>query len=238
MPADPPPQDLLCPHPAGCGVAATLPLLETVPLKQGRPLYRVYDGTWGYDEFNRGWGDTRFAPVDDPVTGTRLPNMYLAESRTAVLLETVFHDVHELGSMIVYDAHLHEKLLAHVEVPADATLGDLRDPQLARLGLARSAVVSSPAEHYPCTRRLAVAALAQSHDPPLQGLIWHSRQAELIGRPPEEVIVLFGDHRYPSERGIWKRFGPGSQNLYEGPGRLLVDQIADELRALIEAGGP
>lgn len=34
-----------------------------------------------------------------------------------MLLESVFHDVHQLGSMIAYDAHLHEKLLAHIEVP-------------------------------------------------------------------------------------------------------------------------
>lgn len=219
-------------------MAATLPTLDTVTLVQGRLLYRVYDGKWGYDEFNQGWGDTRFAAINDPVTGKRLPHMYLGESPTTVLLESVFHDVHELGSMTAYHAHLHEKLLGHIEVPTDATLGDLRDPQLARLGLTRSQVVSSPAEHYPCTRRLAIAALSQSHDPPLQGLIWHSRQAELVSKPSEEVIILFGDERYPSVRGTWRRSGPGSQNLYEGPGRLFVDQIADELRALIETGGP
>lgn len=219
-------------------MAATLPTLNTVTLDQGRPLYRVHDGTCGYDEFNPGWGDTRFAPVDDPVTGNRLPHVYLGESPTAVLLESVFHDVDDRGSVTAYDAHLHEKLLAHIEVPADATIGDLRDPQLARLGLARSQVVSSPAEHYPCTRRLAIAVLAQSHDPPLQGLIWHSRQAELVSKPLEEVIVLFGNERYPSKRGTGRRIGPGSQNLHEGPGRLLVDRVADELRALIETAGP
>lgn len=235
MTATPPPQDLVCPHPAGCGVVATLPSLNTVRLEKGRKFYRVYDGKWGYDEFNAGWGDTRFAPIDDPINGKRLPNMYLGESPAGVLLESVFHDVHELGSMIAYDAHLHEKLLAHVELPADATLGDLRDPELVRLNLKRSQVISTPAEHYPCTRRLAIAALAQKHDPPLQGLIWHSRQAELTKKPPEEVIVLFGE-RYPSTRGSWPRSEPGSQNLYEGPGRLLVDEIAEELRALIETG--
>jgi len=233
MTATPPPQDLVCPHPAGCGVATTLPTLNTVLLDKGRLLYRVYDGKWGYDEFNAGWGDTRFAPIDDPITGKRLPNMYLGESPAGVLLETVFHDVHQSGSMTAYDAHLHEKLLAHIEVPTDATLGDLRDPELQRLKLTRSQVISSPAEHYPCTRRLAIAALAQQHDPPLQGLIWHSRQAELTKKPPEEVIILFGD-RYPAERGTWNRSGPGSQNLYEGPGRLRVDEVAEELRALIE----
>ncbi|ODQ99900.1 hypothetical protein BHQ21_24865 [Mycobacterium sherrisii] len=233
MSATPPPHDLVCPHSAGCGVVAALPRLNTVALDTGQLLYRVYDGKWGYDEFNAGWGDTRFAPIDDPITGKRLSHMYLGASPTGVLLESVFHDVHQLGSMIAYDAHLHEKLLAHIEVPADAMLGDLRDPELTRLNLTRSQLISSPAEHYPCTRRLAITALAQNHDPPLQGLIWHSRQAELTKKPPEEVIILFGE-RYPSKRGSWQRSGPGSQNLYEGPGRLLVDEIAEELRALIE----
>lgn len=230
------PQDIVCPKPQACPVTATLPLLETLSLDSDRLLYRVYDGTWGYDEFNPGLkGDTRFAPIDDPMTGQRLPNMYLGESPTTVLLETVFHDVHPHGR-IVYQQHLHEKLLAHIKVPVSATLGDLRDSQLDKLGLTRDQIVSSSAEHYPCTRRLAIQALAQPHDPPLQGLIWHSRQAELGGRPAEEVIVLFGNQRYPSKRGSWQRFGPGSQNLYEGPGRLLIDQIADDLHAFIETG--
>jgi hypothetical protein len=46
--------------------------------------------------------------------------------------------------------------------------------------------------------------------------------------------VLFGGNREPSKRGTWQRFGPGAQNLYEGPGRLLIDKIADDLRAIIE----
>lgn len=231
------PQDIVCPNPGGCPVATALPPLQAVTVDVDRYLFRVYDGTWGYDEFNPGRGDTRFAPIDDPATGKRLPSMYLGETPTTVLLEAVFHDVHELGSMTVYEEHLHEKLLAHIQAPQTMTLADLRDPQLNKLGLNRSQIVSSPAEHYPCTRRLAIEALAQPHDPPLHGLIWHSRQAELAGKPSQEVIVLYGgDNRYPPKRGTWGRFGPGSQNLFEGPGRLLVDEIVEELRALIETG--
>jgi hypothetical protein len=77
--------------------------IELVTLEPDRFLYRVYDGTWGYDEFNPGLrGDSRFAPIDDPVTAKRLPSMYLGETPTTVLLETVFHDVHEAGR-IVYE---------------------------------------------------------------------------------------------------------------------------------------
>jgi hypothetical protein len=232
-----PPQVIDCPDPTGCGVAGLLRQLRTVTLANGTALYRVYDGARGYDEFNPGLGDSRFAPIDDPITGKRLPSMYLGETPTTVLLETVFHDVASGGSNVIYEQHLSEKLLAHVRVPVDATLGDLRDARLVELGLQRDQIVSSPAEHYPCTRRLAIAALAQPHTPRLQGLVWHSRQSELAGKPPQEVIVLFG-RRYQTRRGSWKRFPPGSQNLYEGPGRLSVDGIASELGAVIETAAP
>jgi hypothetical protein len=230
-----PPQDIVCPDPGNCVVAEAVPRLQAVTLTSGTRLFRVYDGTYGFDQHNPGFGDTRFAPIDD--TGNRLPNMYLGQTPTTVLLETIFHDVHDTGSNVVYEHHLVEKLLAHILVPIDATLGDLRDSALDDLGLKRNQVVSSPAEHYPCTRRLAIAALAQPHAPRLQGLIWHSRQAELASASPQEVIVLFGE-RYQTKPGSWQRVPPGSQNLYEGPGRLLVDKVASDLGAVIETGAP
>jgi hypothetical protein len=220
-------------------VAAALPRLRTAHLRDKATLYRVYNTTWGYDEHNPGIGDARFSPIDDPTTGNRLPSMYLAATPTAALLETVFHDVHHHSGKTIYERHLREHLLAHVRVPSAATLGDLRDEELQRLGLQRGEIVSSPAEHYPCTRRLAIAALRQQRGKQtLQGLIWHSRQAELAGEPPAEVVVLFGKPRYPSRRGSWRRVGPRSQNLYEGTGRLLVDDIAESLDAVIEADEP
>jgi hypothetical protein len=230
-----PAQDIVCPDPGSCVVATALPTLKTFTLASGTTLFRVYDGKYGYDQHNPGFGDTRFAPIDDPATGKRLPNMYLGQTPTTVLLESVFHDVHSAGSKVIYDHQLVGKLLAHMKVPDVATLGDLRDPALDLLGLTRSQVVTAPAEHYPCTRKLAFAALAQSHTPPLQGLIWHSRQAELAKASPQEVMVLFGE-RYPTKMGSWKLEPPGLQNLYEGPGRVRVDEIATDLKATIETG--
>ena len=207
-------------------------------MARGTALYRVYDGTWGYDEHNPGFGDARFSPFDDPEDGHRVPSMYLASTPTAALVETVFHEVHQSSSRIIYERDLRGKLLAHVRLAATARLGDLRDPELSRHRLSRSQVSSSPAEHYQCTRRLAVAARGQTRRAggPLQGLIWHSRQAELAGHPPVEVVVLFGDS-FPSGRGTWPLTGPGIRNLSEGPGRLLVDRIAEELDALVEPDG-
>ncbi len=235
MPAPPPPQDIDCPDPNGCMVARALPRLRVAALAERTALYRVYSAAWGYDEHNPGYGDARFSPIDDPATGGRLPSMYLAATTAAALLETVFRDVHHHSGRTVYERDLREQLLAHLRVPAVAALGDLRDPELNRIGLQRSEIVSSPAEHYPCTRRLAIAALRQRRGQrTLQGLIWHSRQAELAGAAPAEVIVLFGQPRYSSRRGSWRLFGPGARNLYEGAGRLLVDEIAESLDAVIE----
>ena len=226
-----PPQRLQCPDPTGCPVTPALPRLRVTTLPAGTPLYRVYDGTWGYDEHNPGYGDARFSPFDDTSDGHRVPSMYLAATPAAALLETVFHEVHQSSSRIIYERDLRGKLLAHLTLPTAARLGDLHDAELVRHHLTRSQVVASPAEHYPCTRRLAIAARTQGT--PLQGLIWHSRQSELAGHPATEVLVLFGDS-YPSGRGTWPLTGPGIRNLYDGPGRLLIDQVAEDLNALVE----
>ncbi|MCW2688469.1 MAG: hypothetical protein JWR37_3359 [Mycobacterium sp.] len=230
-----PPQDLECPDPDGCPVVATLPRLRSVSLRVATVWYRVYDAMWGYDEHNPGYGDARFSPIDDPTTGLRLPSMYLAATPTAALLETVFRDVHHGASRIVYERDLRGKLLAYVRVPAVAVLADLRNPELTRLGLRREQVASSSAEHYPCTRRLVIAALRQPHGKrALHGLIWHSRQSELAGQGPVEVVALFGEPRYGPGRGSWTLFGPGASSLYDGAGRLTVEEIAEDLGAVIE----
>lgn len=229
-----PPQQLNCPDPVGCPVIDELPELTTVTLSSGRPLFRVYDSTWGYDEFNPGWGDARFSPFDDPRSGRRVPAMYLAEGEAAALLETVFHEVHHGAGRAVYEKDLVGQLLAYVSIPEPAVLGDLRDEQLERLHISREQVVSSSAEHYPCNRRLAAQALARRHGgADIQGLVWHSRQAELAGLPPAEVVVLFGGPRFRSRRGQWQLVAPGNRNLYEGPGRLVVDRVAEQLRAVV-----
>ena len=164
-------------------------------------------------------------------------SMYLAATPTAALLKTVFHDVHQLSGRVIYERDSTRKVVgAHAQVPVAAALGDLRDAELERIGLARTQVVAGPAEHYPCTRRLAVAALSQPRrGRPLSGLIWHSRQAELAAADPVEVVVLFGGSTYSSPgRGSWPLFGPGATSLHEGPRRLLVDEIAEELSAFVE----
>lgn len=237
-----PPQDLDCPDPTGCTVAELQTLavsgrVHTVTSPASRHWFRVYDARDGHSQPNTGHGDTRFAPFDELSTGLRVPTLYIAESLAGALLETSLHDVHVRTPRVVAERSLLGKLHAQVVPPRGLELADLRDPRLSALGLTRENVASSSAEHYPCTRRVARAIYAgpsgAAGSGP-DGIIWHSRQAELTGRPPEEVAVVFTD-RVPSGRDAWQ-LAPQRQasgSLLEGVGRLLLDELADELDVTI-----
>lgn len=233
-------QDLECPDPESCTVAvdeltrlAGNGLLpgETVP--QNRHWFRVYDSVDGYASPNPGFGDTRFAPFDALETGARVPTFYLAETLEAALLETCLHNVAVQEPRVVDEAVLRGKLHVEVVPPHPLVLADLRDDYLLRLGLTRENVASSSPEHYPCTRRVARAIHTDLIS--VQGIIWHSRQAELTGRPPQASAVIFAD-RVDSGRGDWqtapRRTAIGS--LLEGAGKLLLDELAEDLGVIIE----
>ena len=212
VPADADADD--CPAPRWCpvGSSAWVPEARTARLSADAPFWRCYDGTWGYDEFNPGYGDTRFAPLADD-TGPPLPTIHAAGTREAALLDVVFHDVHQDAERLVYESDLRKLLLCQVLLPTPPVVVDLRDDALELLGLHRGQLVSGPAEHYPCTRRIA-RQLHRQH-PNAEGLVWHSRQAELGGHGQVETLVLFGD-RYGVERGSWSRIGSGRTSAASG----------------------
>jgi hypothetical protein len=219
----------------------------TVRWEKGRVVCRGYQLKWGYDSFNPGFGDTRFAPFASN-EGVSVPTIYLGENETAVLLESVFHDVHHsLSGGQIYEAIVRTWGVAYVELPVDLTLVDLRNDSLHDRGLPREQLVSTTAEHYPCTRQWA----SWFHQQGADGLVWHSRQSELLlsqsglsgarrsvakGLAEEhelEVCVLFGD-RVPSNPGSYPLVGSGVRSLNEGQGRVLLDQLAEQLGARIE----
>src|SRR5690625_2016305 len=125
--------------------------LPTFTFSQDRVWFRVYDARDGYGDPNPGWGNTPLAPLDELLSGSRVPTMDLAESPEAALLETRFHAIHELQpeSRNVAERSLHGYLHAQVVPPTDMTVVDLRDPQLQALGLARENLANSSFEHYP-----------------------------------------------------------------------------------------
>jgi hypothetical protein len=195
----------------------------------------VYRFALGSDELNPGFGESRFAPFEDEL-GPLVPTLYAGEDETVALLESVFHEVGMVGERIVYERELRERGLAYLSTPRRLVLLDLRDAELARLGVRRDQLVSTDAAHYPCTREWAqwLHALAPGGTR-ADGIVWHSRKAELVPHsPPREAVLVFGD-RLPASRGDFALVGPGVRNLVEGPGRLLVDQIAEDLGALVIA---
>ena len=199
----------------------------------------MYDTTYGFDEFNPGSGDTRFAPVD--TSDGVVPHLYGGASEAVVLFETVFHDVHHaMADRTVWVRDLVERGIVELVAPRPLRLIDLRDPQLDRLGLRRDQLVSTHVEHHPCTRQWAgwLHGRRPGGVSP-DGIVWHSRQAELadatvtLDADDSEVFVLFGD-RATFGRGKFTRQFPGVQPLADGPGRLRVDEFAEAFDALVD----
>lgn len=84
-----------CPVPDVQGV--DLRGLRLAHLEPERPLRRVHRARRSAATFNvSGRGDTRFGPLDG------VGHAYVGGSRTVVLLETVFHDVHTARPRVVY----------------------------------------------------------------------------------------------------------------------------------------
>lgn len=228
-----------CPFPASCPVIdladVDLRRLQLTHLAADERWFHVHDQTHPPPAFNTsGRGDTRFAPLE------AAGHLYLARRQTVALLETVFHDVHELADRIIYTATaLRGRQLSQVNVTARVPLIDLRDPQLERLGIGRGLVASTRA-HHPCTRRWAVT-LVERRVGGVQpaGWVWNSRVAELargdtpllgdlLEPPASEVAVLYDLHT-PS--GALVATGPLFGELTSGNGWLLIADVAELLHA-------
>lgn len=94
-----------------------------------------------------GRGDTRFAPLNDTAPA------YVAATTLATLLESAFHNAAPPNPQIP-QAVVQLWAEAEVELTRSIRLIDLRDREVERLGVARSALVATSAAHYPCTRDL------------------------------------------------------------------------------------
>jgi hypothetical protein len=160
------------------------------------------------------------------------------------LLETAFHEVHQTaGRLISERVELAPRGLAAITVPSSLPLVDLRDEGLARLGLARSQLVTTTPEHFACTREWAAELHRRRIGPATPvGVLWSSRVAELatadsllLGDPlprSSDVCVLFGD-RVPTDPAAWEPGDPRFDDLTAGGGRLLAEQISEQLGAVI-----
>ena len=229
-----------CPDAARCPVpepdrAVDPTLLSIAPLPANDVVCRAFEFRFGYDSFNPGLGDTRFAPLmrnpEPPI-----PTLYGGTDDLGVLLESVLHDVHQdVPDRVIYEAIVRGFGLAYMRLPRVLALVDFRNAALERYGLSRGQIVSTTAEHYSCTREWAMwlHGLSIGGVQP-DGILWHSRQAELLKADRlSEVFVLFGD-RAESSPGAYPLTHVGVRNLTEGPGLVMLESLAEQLDARIE----
>lgn len=231
-----------CRAPDGCPVpdptAVDLRRLRLAHLEPGRILDRVYDQAYPATGFNSsGAGDGRFSPL------VGRAHAYAGDTRTVALLETVFHDIHASMPRVIYGAtDLAGRALGRVTVQRQLPLIDLRDAALDRLGLDRSQLTATTAAHYPCTRQWADRLLSRRIGGATSvGLLWNSRVAELAGTDSpllgdlldstaSEACVLYDDG---SGRMLSDAGGGFDDLLGPTQGRLLIDQIAEQLDAVV-----
>jgi hypothetical protein len=160
------------------------------------------------------------------------------------MLESCFHGVHGLATRTISEPlDLAPRGLVALNAPLSLPLFDLTNDQLARIGITRAQLVATTPEHYARTREWAMALHGRRIGGVTPaGLLWQSRIAELAQADSlllgdlltiaSEIFVLFGD-RVPSDPAAWNPGDPRYDDLTIGDGRLLAEQIAEQLGAVI-----
>jgi RES domain len=236
-----------CLDPASCEVPnvgeVDLRRLRLARLPAGVVFHTAYRLAHWPDLFNPSpAGNARFSPL--LVDGVTVPTLYGAATQTVALLETCFHDVHEMTPRLVSEPlDLAPRGLVALSAPDSLPLIDLTDAGLERVGISRAQLVASTPEHYACTRAWAVALHGRRIGGVAPaGLLWRSRIAELAQADSlllgdlltvaSDAFVLFGDRVLPNP-AAWHPGDPHYDDLTTGDGRLLAEQIAEQLGAVI-----
>ncbi len=217
--------------------------LRLVRLLEGSTLHTSYARRRWPALFNAsGAGNARFSPL--AIDSAIIPTMYAAVTQTVALLETSFHDVHQVGTRIISASlQLAPRGFVALTVPATLALIDLGNDGLANVGLTGSQLIATTPEHYACTRQWAATLHGRRIGPVVpSGILWQSRIAELAAgdsllmgdllKVADPVCLLFGD-RVTTRPADWRPGDPHYEDLSSGDGRLLAEQIAEQLQAVI-----
>lgn len=167
---------------APCG-SASCPVPEKPPARlrsvvwpAGTRLHRGHKTTYPAEDLVPGTGATRFAPQGGA------SHTYVATTEIGALLESALHDAAPPHPRI-HVPTLRAWSASLVDLRHSIRLFDLRDPELARLGVGRDQLVATPPAHYVCTRQWASHLVGRSvGGQQAHGIVWHSRQAELHAR--------------------------------------------------------
>jgi hypothetical protein len=157
------------------------------------------------------------------------------------LLETALHDAAG-ASPVIYLAQVRNWSVHELELTRPLRLADLRNHELDRLSLTRHQLVDTTAAHYPCTRRWAARLHGtSSNDSGHDGIIWHSRQAELYGQINPGSLLADVVHHVAAEVAVlWSPPAAADPFVATGASITLVDDGAptrflEELAFLVGA---
>ena len=235
---------MTCPDPTNCRIVrpGSPRGLRSHVIKAETQWYNVSR----HDEvFNStGVANSRFAPLFTS-DGQVVPYVYLAHNPIGALLESALHDVW-MRTTAVQHVDLRGRSLRRIVCTTDLRVVDLRDHQLINYGLDRAELVSSPSEHYACTRRWADHQL-RSHiqGKPTTGMIWHSRQMEIAAthaRMPMRIL-LTSVEQAAHTAVVYDTTGDGSQHLEasieyvdlgDGDALELVTELCIDLGLYVE----
>lgn len=229
-------QDCPVPEP----VPAILKKLRTRVLPAGTVLHRgVKVAHPDTARLVPGVGDTRFAPLDG------VAHAYVATTVFAALLESAFHEATPPDRRI-YQWQIDAWLEGLVALTEDVRLIDLGDAELVRLGIARSELVATAGDHYPCTRTWAAALHGRAVGGQITcGLVWESRQtelqatgladrpalAELVTELPATVAVIWSP---PAGNDVFDVV-PGGLGPLSGSGAAnYIDDLVSTLGIVVE----
>lgn len=156
------------------------------PIPAGLVIHRIHDQRFAADEFNPGFGKSRFAPLE-ATDGRTVPTAYGATSLECAIHETIFHDIggpaeFKSVSWTEIDRLSYSTLCTRTEM----NLVALFAADLLKWGIERRNLIDTPRRTYGRTRRWAEAIHAQA--PEAAGLVWVSRRYDQA-----YGLMLFGD---------------------------------------------
>ena len=142
--------------------------VHTLPARSER--YRASELRFGTNIFTpEGMGNGRFSRL------TGRANAYVAEQRSAAILESALHEAAGPNPRI-YAAILAQYAVHRLRFVQPVRLIDLREPELQRLGIEPAQFTAASALHYPCTQATAQWIVGAKDT---VGITWTSRQGAL-----------------------------------------------------------
>lgn len=238
---------MTCPDPQSCTV-----LRPSAPARLSTHVIEA--DTWWYNVsrhkplFNAtGLGLSRFAPMSTPA-GRPIPHAYVAQNAIGALLESALHDVWGSTATIQH-LDLRGRMLRRVTCTTRLTVIDLQNSQLINHGIERDQIVSSPSEHYWCTRKWAAHYIHHTRRSVegrlVGGIIWQSRQMELAAAHAKhwvQILLTAGDEIarvavvYDHDGTLSRSFDVEviHEDLGRGDGLDLITDMSSDLGLCIE----